>query len=708
MKTSITKILFLAILSLSGLQYTFAQSAPFQWPIPGAKAGDGIIGRPQQYIDGELNSGDMFVAAPEGTEVFCPVDGIVSHFSAVYRESLVMMTGFHSVKNTFDEMILDTRNNEYAKDIDNKYISGSISITLDDGRHLYITGLTGNIHFKTGQRIAKGEIIGKVGYAFKAFSEPHIMLSLSTQNATVDDVMTPFGLRTTFKPWSGPKEFLSEDEAEEDISVLLDAFRECYPSLYDVVTDEQLTGFQFKSAEKCKGGISYNDFYLIVRSAISAELVHDSHIGMRTENPFRDSRHWNSNLKVLSYEGKLFVGQVQNGYEDLLMKVVASIDGEPADSIVSRMCGMCSLFDVRNESICGEALLKASNWVYNFDYSKKRTSKIVFTDGTQFIDDWFPADQASYTPAANQNKPYWSRYVRSIQEPVCFARLNDSTAYFALGTFELNQVQIEEIEDSIKILASVPNMVVDMRNNPGGNINVMEKLISFFLEKPTVPLNSYKMVNSNSKYASFAHSANHGPDEIMFPEYVAIEGRDGFYDYSESGKTISPDSLVHYPGHLYILTDETSISAASEYSAYLVRNNRAITVGRETGSGYHYMTADKFVDILLPNSTIQVTIPLIREVFDEVVTERTPAGRGLMPDYKVPITYEEIYTSDNDPILDKALELIATGNCQPVYIFQDGDTPAKSNNVLYIVLAALLALASLCILVANKHKSNPV
>lgn len=671
------------------------------WPTSEAKAGEGIIGRPQQYIDGKLNAGDLFITAPEGSDVVCPADGTISHLAAVYYESLDYMISFQSSKNSFDEMILEARDEEDTN-IDSKYLSGHISITLDDGRHLHISGLTGDIPFKTGQRVRKGDKIGQVGYAFKAFREPHIVLSLSARNTTTDDVMTPFGLESTFKPWSGPEDFLSEAEAKEDIAVLLDAFRECYPSLYDVVTEEQLSDFQLKSEEKSKGGISYNDFFLTVRSAASAELVHDSHIGLLTENPYRDNRKWNSNLKILCSEGKLFVGQVQKGYEEYLMKTVASVDGEPADAIISRMLGMCNLFDGKNESITEQTLLQASNFVYNFDYTKKKTSKIVFTDGTEFTDTWFPANQASYTPAANQDKPYWSRYVRSVMEPVYFSRINDSTAYFALGTFDLNQVQIETIEDSLKALVSVPNMIIDMRNNPGGDIEVMEKMISHFLERPSVLLNSYRKVNSNSTYKSFAHSANHSPDEIMFPEYVEIEGRDGFYDFSDCNKTIAPDSLVHYPGRLYILTDETSVSAASDFPAHLVRNNRAVTVGRETGTGYHYMTANKFVDIVLPNSNIQVTIPLIQEVFDDGVTERTPEGRGLMPDYEVPITYDEIYTSDKDPILDRALELIADGSGQPSYVFPIEDNPAKPKSILYIFPATLLMLIS--IFVAKRLK----
>lgn len=705
MRASKQKQWFITVLTLLVSQTLLAQSGNMTWPIPDAQAGEGIIGRPQQYIDGGLNYDSLFISAPEGTDVICPEDGVISRFSVDFWESLDYVTSYSSSKSTFDEMIREVIDGKEAVNIDSKYLSGAITISLADGRKLHISGLTGDIPFKTGQRVSKGEIIGKVGYSYKAFKEPHIQLALSASNTTSDDVMTPFGIESTFVAWTGPKEFLNEDEAKEDISVLIEAFRECYPSLYDVVTDEQLDAFTLKSGEKCKDGISYDDFFLIVRSATSAELVHDSHIAVLTDNPFRDKRKWYSNLNLFSSDGRLFVGQGRKGYEDYLLKTVASVDGEPADSIILRMRRMCTQFDGKNESIAKEVLLKAPNWVYNFDYSKQKTSRIVFADGTETTDTW-TTKSGLYTPSATTDKPYWSRYVRSFDEPVRFSHLNDSTAYFALRTFELNQVQIETIEDSIKAFSAVPNMVIDMRNNPGGRIEVLERMVSYFLEKPSTPLKSYKKVNSNTTYNSFAHSGNHSAKEIMFPEYSVVEGRDGFYDYTGSDNSIKPDSLVHYSGHLYILTDETSFSAASEFPAYLVRNNRAVTVGRETGSGYHYMTADKFVDIMLPNSKIQVRIPLIQEVFDEEITERTPAGRGLLPDYEVPITYEEIYTADNDPVLDKALELIADGCYRSAYIFQETYVPEKSSKILYIALAALLLLILSCIHVAKKRILN--
>ncbi len=51
-------------------------------------------------------------------------------------------------------------------------------------------------------------------------------------------------------------------------------------------------------------------------------------------------------------------------------------------------------------------------------------------------------------------------------------------------------------------------------------------------------------------------------------------------------------------------------------------------------------------------------------VFDTTVCERTPLGRGLMPDYELPLTYNEITMGtdgETDVMLEYALQLIAEG-----------------------------------------------
>jgi len=56
-----------------------------------------------------------------------------------------------------------------------------------------------------------------------------------------------------------------------------------------------------------------------------------------------------------------------------------------------------------------------------------------------------------------------------------------------------------------------------------------------------------------------------------------------------------------------------------------------------------------------------IAMQLVKCVYDEEVSERFPAGRGLLPDIEVPLTYEERFTSAEDIILARALEYIKTG-----------------------------------------------
>ena len=62
-------------------------------------------------------------------------------------------------------------------------------------------------------------------------------------------------------------------------------------------------------------------------------------------------------------------------------------------------------------------------------------------------------------------------------------QLNDSVAFLALRTFDLNQVQ----EDSVRAFLAgcdAPNLIVDLRNNAGGDVNVLMRLLSCLTDRP--------------------------------------------------------------------------------------------------------------------------------------------------------------------------------------------------------------------------------
>ena len=175
--------LFSILLSLATLSVS-AQNSQWLWPIEGAKTGDNIVCQPQDRIDKELNVGDLFIAAPEGATVVAPVDGTIGNLSVIANISLAQSTNFGNEGGTFDKS-----REKLASDpklpIPLKYINGSLMLRLSDGRKLYISGLRGNIPFKTGQRITKGQTLGTVAYDYRKIGQPHISISVSSNDGTV-------------------------------------------------------------------------------------------------------------------------------------------------------------------------------------------------------------------------------------------------------------------------------------------------------------------------------------------------------------------------------------------------------------------------------------------------------------------------------------------------------------------------------------------
>ena len=579
-----------------------------------------MICAPQQYIGEELNFGDLIVAASEGTYVLCPAGGVILDFGVGYRKSLQESVSFHAGSDNFDSMLgeLEDAGELNSLPVSNRYVSGDIFIRLDDGRMIFISGLTGDIPMKTGMKVEEGDVIGKVGYAYYKIDRPHIILSVTGSKGRPDDPMEPFGIPTTFlepEEMATP-EFLTEEQAVEDISVLLDAYRELFPSMDEIVTPVQFDTFRSEALEAVSGDISYSDLYDIVYSSITSRLMHDSHIR------------------------------------------IVSIDGMRPEEICRRSRDMVSGYDGDNQSVVNRLLL-VKYWYLYGGVDAPRTVEVVLEDGTVIEDEWVRQEESgAYYPQMTKSTAQYKRMAESASGKYSFGMLDDNTVLFRLGSFDLTDVDLESIADSLARYQDVPNMIIDVRYNAGGEVAAVRKVASYLLGEPSVNTGSYRMVN-DTVFSSLRYSVNYS-ERAVFSGYEREDGRSGFYSYDDCG-IITPDTCVNYKGRLYILTDETSNSAATLFPSILSRNHRAATVGRETGSGYHYMTGYDFARIMLPNSRIMVQIPIVKCVLDDAVTERYPAGRGLLPDYEVPLTYEEVYTGTVDPVLSKALSLIGSG-----------------------------------------------
>ena len=111
-----------------------------------------------------------------------------------------------------------------------------------------------------------------------------------------------------------------------------------------------------------------------------------------------------------------------------------------------------------------------------------------------------------------------------------------------------------------------------------------------------------------------------------------------------------------YSGKVYILINGGSFSVTSEFASVTHYLKRAVFIGEETGGGYYGNNSGTFVIVTLPNSRLNVGIPML--AYYTAVKNYPFKDRGVIPDFKVSPAIEDVL-SKKDTVLSFTLELIA-------------------------------------------------
>jgi len=155
-------------------------------------------------------------------------------------------------------------------------------------------------------------------------------------------------------------------------------------------------------------------------------------------------------------------------------------------------------------------------------------------------------------------------------------------------------------------------IVLDLRDNPGGYLEVSKDIAGWFLER----------------------------NEVVTIEHFGDGSKDKEY------RSLGPSVFLEYP--IVVLINGGSASA-SEILAGALRDNRSILLIGEKSFGKGSVQE---MEELSGGSSLKITVAKWLTPKGESISEK-----GLEPDIKVEMT-EEDYINDKDPQLDKAIEVI--------------------------------------------------
>lgn len=703
------KLILLAAATLVSA-LALAQAA-YLWPIPGKKAGDDILFKPGDYIgiagtasSSELNFADLIISAPLKTAVLSPVDGKIKYVHYDYRNSFRCSVNSYRYESTgvFERDSLHFVENEWLEPEKIQFLNYGITLVTSDGRHVSLTGMRPVKRFKTGEKIHRGDTLGTVGYLYHAIKAPCISVEVSL-NSICADPMTPFGLQTTFvAPKANNKQRLTREEAVADLNGLVDALEESMPGLYDYISKPDFQKELEAQTEGLGNTIEIGDFETQVRLLIGR--IRDSHTAIMSQSKTQP-KPFVCGVALGWFGDSLIVWRSVAKYRDYVGKKVVAVNGIPADSLKNMLTAYLRFADGYIQSYENFRLLFAVDQIYCPSIAKDFNLNLTFSDGeTRHFE---PQDVRK--KGFSNRVPEWKDFLFiNTKNRFHFEKISDSVTYFGLQTFDLNQVEKEQLTDQFAdlIADSIPYLIIDLRNNHDGADKVVTDIYAHIAQKPFFN-HLRKIVNKKGGFTCYGSCPVGVEMPDIFPDYEPLADGSGYV--KEEQEWCYPDSVVNYKGRIYLLTNESSFSASSLFAGWLKKENRGVVVGRETGSAYHQMNATHFSQYALPNSEITVQIPMVKVVFDTVVNERFPFGRGVMPDYPVDFTPDELSFVHGDSILNYAIQLICNG--QYIY-YQETATesvsPEKEKGkpvALWFVLGAA-ALIGGVVLLGRKKKNT--
>ncbi len=273
-----------------------------------------------------------------------------------------------------------------------------------------------------------------------------------------------------------------------------------------------------------------------------------------------------------------------------------------------------------------------------------------------------------------------SIYKSRTQMPYSFEIINENTAKLNLRSFVIGNnakdpkhLQFVKFLDSfftsINSNSNIKNLIVDVRNNGGGNDPNDVVTFSYLASKPFqentkafskfVKIPSWKNVDYKAFFLKRIIAKWTYQKELRKEFPIAKDNV--FYQGNSSDNTLRNPNENAFKGQIYLLVNPKVASAASLFAALVAGNTNAIVVGQETGGGYYGHNGHTPMTYILPNSKFKYQFSIVNLNQDVPVKRKQPFGRGVLPDYNVEQTLSD-FLNNIDTQMEFLLKLIDTKN----------------------------------------------
>lgn len=205
------------------------------------------------------------------------------------------------------------------------------------------------------------------------------------------------------------------------------------------------------------------------------------------------------------------------------------------------------------------------------------------------------------------------------------------TAYMRVTTFSEGRLRTF-FRRSFRQLKEnqVQNLIIDLRENGGGNIALSNRLSQYLADHPFTTADTIAAKSRRLRYGRYIHPSWVYWISMHFASKKKDDGRFHFTYYEHH--RLKPYRKNHFNGQVYILQGGYTFSAATMFISTIKDQANVLTLGEETGGGSYGNSSIHLPTIKLPNTGVQVVLPLYRVVLNHA---HAKTGRGIMPDVEI-------------------------------------------------------------------------
>ena len=455
------------------------------------------------------------------------------------------------------------------------------------------------------------------------------------------------GLCTLTFAQTYPNQILKPKQLSDDIALLKNELERVHPDLYLYTKKVKIDSLFAEAVQWSETGRSSIELYRKLAPVIGA--IRNNHTVIKPSVDFREYLNKEAKLLPLSFtynDKKLRILKNYSENKRLVPgSVIQEINGIPADSLMTQFLPVTPTdgFNTSFPIYFTSRLL--SRRIACF-YGEFDVFEIVYETDTN-------VSETITIDALRMEKIKSSPHFNSPQKDYTF-QIKNEVAILTIPSFSIEKIgnystflkrSFREIKKE-----QIKKLVIDVRNNGGGTPEASNELMSYLITEPVFPVKQrYSFIDKLDKGSYYK-------EDYVF-EYFnkrKFEEKNGLYYTKNTSKEVVKPKSNRFDGEAVFLINEPGASATTSLLGQLREHTDIKYIGKEAGGNPYTVVAEYTVTMVLPNSKLEVKIPLIKREKNRTTPNNK---RGVIPDIEAYNTPEDVVLG-LDKVLETALNVL--------------------------------------------------